>query len=233
MIITDFNVAIAEEDTHIGEWVRQHKRLDIATQMIDTFKQHIQPGTIVIDGGANIGDHTMTYSQLVKENGLVIAVECNRNIINCLKHNTIHMLKNWVIVERALWDKHDIELYFNTIQNVGASHITTCSSNEIVRTTTIDKIMEHPRIRSMDGTVSMIKLDIEGAELHALRGACDTIEKHRPCLLLEVNQSTLQRFNIETKELIKYIVDLGYKVTPTYSSCKLTDPVFDIICTYQ
>lgn len=232
MIITSFDVAIVDGDTHISEWVKKHERLDIATWMISKVQRYIRPGSLVIDGGANIGDHMMTYSHLVGKHGRVFGFECNSEAHACLEYNTKHMLENWLISDLALWSKHGKELRFVTDPNVGASHVTTNLSDHKVRTTTIDYVCAQLN-QSETGeprTVSLIKLDIEGAEMEALHGAAETIEKYRPVLLLEVNEWALNRLGHTGKELLEYVSGLGYGVQMVDDSCTLTDPQFDIIC---
>ena len=49
--------------------------------------------------------------------------------------------------------------------------------------------------------LSFIKIDIEGAEVAALRGGRQTIEQHRPVIAVEYNQGTALRANTSIEEL--------------------------------
>src|SRR5882762_7707062 len=53
----------------------------------NTFRQLIRPGDVVADIGANIGSHTLLYSQLVGPQGRVIAFEPQPKIFHMLCAN--------------------------------------------------------------------------------------------------------------------------------------------------
>jgi hypothetical protein len=55
-----------------------------------------------------------------------------------------------------------------------------------------------------------MKLDIEGFELHALRGARRTIERARPVIITEVNHCFL-RYHPDFSPLTQFMGDVGYR----------------------
>jgi FkbM family methyltransferase len=65
--------------------------------------------------------------------------------------------------------------------------------------------------------VSMVKLDIQGAEVRALAGAAETIERFRPTLLVEVDGLRLKRQGSSAAELFDSLAAKGY------SPCQLTN----------
>jgi len=60
--------------------------------------------------------------------------------------------------------------------------------------------------------VDVIKLDIEGNELAALRGAEQTLRTFRPCLVFEVNPYWLRKMGASPPELLSYLRSLSYDV---------------------
>jgi hypothetical protein len=60
------------------------------------------------------------------------------------------------------------------------------------------------------GRVSLIKADIEGAELPAFRGAKGIIERDRPTVICEINPWFLDGFGIKLSELVSFFADRGY-----------------------
>lgn len=64
-------------------------------------------------------------------------------------------------------------------------------------------------------TVDLIKLDLEGAELRALVGARDILERSSPppALIIEVIDKQLQRFGDSEEALISWLHYRGYRAT--------------------
>ncbi|HKP44990.1 MAG TPA: FkbM family methyltransferase [Pyrinomonadaceae bacterium] len=58
--------------------------------------------------------------------------------------------------------------------------------------------------------LSLIKCDIEGAELFAFRGAQKMIAKHLPSVICEINPWFLEGFNIRLEELLSFFTEQGY-----------------------
>jgi FkbM family methyltransferase len=61
------------------------------------------------------------------------------------------------------------------------------------------------------GTVALLKADVEGAELLALRGATGLLARHRPPLFLEVQQEHLVRFGASIDALEGFLGEQGYR----------------------
>ncbi len=63
--------------------------------------------------------------------------------------------------------------------------------------------------------VSIIKIDVEGAELKALKGAINCLKKDKPYILLEWNYTNLQAYNYDIESLLKFSKQIGYQVFTT------------------
>lgn len=217
-------VATVDGDTHIAEWVRQQRTLNIARGMLDPLRQYLPEGGCVVDAGANIGDHSYYYAKAVGESGKVIAFEPNPDAYECLRYN---MLKNRLdstveIHMIGLSDSHGFTTLHDE-KNVGASwmHRDPVEGGKEVIFDTLDAM----RLSSLH----FFKLDIEGWELRALHGAKKTIEKFRPVLLMEVNAGALERAGTSRDELLGLVESLGY-VWRIHGGGVRTDPQFDIFC---
>lgn len=60
------------------------------------------------------------------------------------------------------------------------------------------------------GRPALIKMDVEGAELPALRGAVELLTAHRPLLYLEVYARWTETFGYRPAELTAFLAGLGY-----------------------
>lgn len=115
----------------------------------------------------------------------VLAFECDPRCVDVCKRK---MEKNALLqskvqlVEKGLWSR-STGLKFTIDPNFGSSSVYypggEGSAETHIPTATIDECAEGKN-------VSFIKLDIEGAELEALKGAQETIRKYRPTLAISI-----------------------------------------------
>ena len=77
-----------------------------------------------------------------------------------------------------------------------------------IHVTTLDLFCEQHHIDRID----LIKVDIEGAELRALRGGVETIRRLKPVILIEFNPHTLEREGRSVRDVVVFLEDLGYAI---------------------
>jgi FkbM family methyltransferase len=58
----------------------------------------------------------------------------------------------------------------------------------------------------------VIKIDIEGSELHALFGAIDTINLYKPMIFIEVHPKFLQMYNSSIEQIASFVEKINYDV---------------------
>ncbi len=149
---------------------------------IELFRQIVQPGWLAVDGGANIGAHTLPLSALVGPTGTVIAAEPQRIIHQLLCAN---LALNGVTNVRAMHTALGAEpgritipaIDYDAEGNFGGLALGAHEKGESVAVATLDSL-ELP-------VCHFIKLDVEGMEAQVLTGAARTIERHRPVLYVE------------------------------------------------
>jgi len=77
----------------------------------------------------------------------------------------------------------------------------------LVKAHTVDDLVEaHGGL-----TVSLIKVDVQGAEVRVLRGALRTIRRFRPVLLIEIDDSALSAAGFSADVLLDELESEGYK----------------------
>lgn len=131
----------------------------------------IKPGDYVIDGGAFTGDTALFMSKMVGETGKVFSFEPTKDSFNEL---VAHKFPNTVCIPKGL---HECvgELYFSQEDLPAANRVTDDGSIKI-ELTSIDTFVKENHVEKID----FIKMDIEGSEVAALKGAKSTIEKFHP-----------------------------------------------------
>lgn len=137
---------------------------------------HLQPG-LFIDGGCYDGSDTVRF--LEKYKGRVLCFEPDTgNVEKIRKKLSSIAAGKYRIVSKALWST-DGEVAFVDGENLG-SHISSNDRSKIkIKTATID-------VETGTNQISMIKMDIEGAELEALNGARKVIERDHPILAISI-----------------------------------------------
>ncbi len=140
---------------------------------------------VFIDGGAYVGDTVQHFINEVKrqEKGKikrVVAFEPNKNNFDTLK-KFYGKRDNFTLFNKGLSDK-EARLYF--FNSGSASRIV---QNELEATDYIDVINIDAVPECHDAT--FIKMDIEGAEMDALKGAVNTIKRNRPKLVICIYHS--------------------------------------------
>jgi FkbM family methyltransferase len=160
-----------------------------------------KPGDTVFDIGSNLGGLTTVMSRAVGLRGAVCAFEASPRIVGKCQRNLILQGCNNVQVYHAA-------IYSKSHQNVSiyaGGHLNDSIYPEnskggalfTVKTLAIDDFVR------LTGLVpNLLKLDIEGAEFEAVMGMLNTIENHKPHLILETQPSDTQCLDL--------LIDRGY-----------------------
>ena len=81
-------------------------------------------------------------------------------------------------------------------------------ANEEVKLQRLDDLLSQFDIADLHA----VKLDVEGAEVAAIRGASRSIQRFKPALLIEVLEAALREQNASTDELLSMLDEMGYRV---------------------
>ncbi len=200
--MTPEGIYIVESDSHLGPWVREHRRLDIACGEIAKWAPLIPAGGVVIDAGASLGDHACTYASLVGPTGAVLAFEPHPLTFQALKLNFSRWL-NVICINKALADNFT-RIGFTAQTNVGASYCGFDRSAGEVDCVALDSYL--PTLRRCD----FIHLDCEGFETQALNGARALLAKFHPAIVLEINHGCLARYGLVEVDVLTTLRELGY-----------------------
>ena len=179
-------------------------------EVVHLMTRVLRPGDFAIDGGANIGFFTILMANLVAANGIVLAVEPGENNLHALTDNLrLNKLKNIEICNRPLWSTNeDVTLYYH--EHGGMNSLSD------YQPTHGKKILQGIPLSTWHTTPRLIKLDIEGAEEFALRGAQKHLVNHVPYIVCELNQKALKGMGSTQESLRKFMRDWGYSTFMLY-----------------
>lgn len=145
--------------------------------------RRVRRGDIVLDCGANIG--TFTREALNAGAELVVAIEPSNENVEALRRNFAAEIEQGrvIVYPKGVWHSEEV-LKFYSYDN---SALDSFVLKERWETTTLPKEVQMP-VNSIDrivaelklGRVDFIKMDVEGAERHAIRGAKQTLQRFHP-----------------------------------------------------
>lgn len=140
---------------------------------------HYQQGDVVFDVGGYVGDTALYFSKMVGEKGRVYTFEPDSKNQEAILENIEKFNgKNIILIDQGLSD-HSGKMRFS--QN-GSSGASFNDKGSYISVTTLDEFVEENSIEK----ISVIKMDVEGAEESVLRGGLKTINKLNPILLISV-----------------------------------------------
>ncbi|MBI1776504.1 MAG: FkbM family methyltransferase [Proteobacteria bacterium] len=172
---------------------------------VETLRQLLQQGDVVVDVGAYIGNTTLFYARAVGEKGAVVAFEPQRVIFQTLCANlALNSMTNVYAVHAAVGDERGqavVPLLKPELENNFAAlglEDSKWDQGDSVPVTTIDNL----ELRNC----RFISVDVEGMELAVLKGAEATIATCAPILFVANHRKD------KSAALITHLLDRGYQL---------------------
>ena len=161
-----------------------------------------------LDIGANIGNHSVFFSEFFRE---IYAFEPNPLTYEILKINSKFASKRGNITpyKMGLSNKNGKVLFRINNKNIGGSSIIKTKAYDLNLKNIIDiQVSCADNLKYLEGIkIGCIKIDIEGHELEALMGAEKIIKRNKPLIIFEQEKLA---FRNGTSEAINYLKKIGY-----------------------
>ena len=194
------------------------------------FKVAFQPGSTALDCGLNFGLHTDMFLSLGAK--AVIAFEASREVLKKVSKKYTNN-QAVTIIGKALSDEVG-SVVFHECNASGASSLR--ETRDIrkyggykyeVECTTLD----HEQSLADAQNISCMKIDLEGADMPALVGGRQLIEKHQPYIIMEY-VDMLTEYTIDGSKLTKYSIldiceEIDYVPFNLYGICVLDPEIFE------
>lgn len=141
------------------------------------FKKNIKKGDTILDIGAHIGYYTLIAANLVGRKGKVYAFEPDPKNFKLLEKNVKeNKYKNVILVNKAVTRSNGKIKLFLSKENTGDHRIY--SSDDQRENISIESIYLDDFFKNQNIKINLIKMDIQGAELEALKGGVKTLKKN-------------------------------------------------------
>jgi len=180
-------------------------------KIIETAKAYIWPGSTVLDVGANFGQMSVFFSRFVGAGGEVHSFEADPFVYELLQKTlAANNCRNVTAHPGAVYDRPNQQLFypvqdFKRAQAYGSCGIDPkATAGRTVKTLTIDGL-------NINTPVSFMKVDIQGSDLFALRGAVETIKRHRMPILFEFEQQFQAEFGTSFQDYVDFVNSISYR----------------------
>ncbi|KUG07531.1 FkbM family methyltransferase [Solirubrum puertoriconensis] len=198
---------------HLADWIPQHLYFlgDYEERGILFLEQHLRPGHVVLDVGANMGLYSLVASKMVGGTGQVYAFEplpANADLLR--EHIAINRLSNVQLEQKAVSNVAGLmPLYTPPPNNSGMASLRRYS-DELGAPVQVEVVTLDAYAESLPA-VHLIKLDIEGGEYQALLGMQRLLARHKPLLMLELQPNILGAASQTEFDIRQLLSALGYR----------------------
>jgi FkbM family methyltransferase len=177
----------------------------------DLLSKILFQGAVVADVGANIGIYSRFLSRCVGPGGLVHSFEPSGDNFARLSAATDD-LSNVRCTQAVVGERSgDCKLYISDELNV--DHRAYSAGGDSRRTVSTQMVALDDYFKPGE-RLDLIKMDVQGYELHALRGAQRVLRENRDIkLLLELWPAGLEQAGVKWEELIELLRRLNMRVT--------------------
>jgi FkbM family methyltransferase len=200
---------LADPTKSIGHSIRTTGLYDLVVS--EVLARLIDPGNTVIDAGANVGYMSLLASVAAGPSGRVISFEPHPELFATLQRNVAASagrfriapieLHNAALGDRGGTAELVIPTDFGT--NDGVGWITSAPAAGVRSITVPLETLDHAL---GEASARLLKLDVEGFELHVLRGAMRALESRR------IHHVVFEDHDVARSEVVRLLQTLGYRV---------------------
>ncbi len=207
-------------DIRSGKWTEPE---------LDLIEYAVAPGDVAVDIGANFGLWTYHLARRVGPGGCVLAFEPIPFTYRCLRMvRSVLGFRNAELHPVGCGERAERATFSAPLQDAGGIaaglvHIATRrdddgrpGSEQQIRWSATTEIAAD--VVALDEflppleRLSFVKVDVEGAELFALRGAEHLIDQHRPSVVCEINPWYLEGFGLSVDDLTSFFFAKEYRL---------------------
>lgn len=203
--------------SYVSPYHHPHRRfLDYWGQDLGELRflwKFLRPGMVFLDIGSYHGMYSLVAAKRLEKEGQIVAFEPSSREFSRLR---LHLRWNGITTvhsERCAVGSSATETTFFQITSGDATRggLHAPASDDSVEEIRVRTIRLDPYISSFPlDRVDLVKLDVEGGEMEALRGAAFILTNFRPMLICEVLDATTQVWGYEARDIIEFLSALGY-----------------------
>lgn len=217
----DYRMIDAQQGYGVGFQILSHSCFDpdeirFALALLDCRRKFYGDGVVAVDGGANIGVHTIEWSRHMHGWGEVTAFEAQETVFyalagNIALNNCLNARARHAALGASIGDLDIPKPNYLVPASFGSLELRAGANTEFIgqNISYAPKDCTRVSLVSIDSLalarLDLLKIDVEGMELDVLQGADDTLTRLKPVLIVEAIkadraqiESVLARLNYRT-----------------------------------
>jgi FkbM family methyltransferase len=180
---------------------------------INFIERFLRPGDVVLDVGANVGMFAYAAARRVGEDGRVICFEPLPWAAATIERNAERNdLGDRLVVHRLAASDELATVEFTADLDVSSHMVWTEATGLSRRSVTVDAGPLDDVLQT-DRQISLMKLDVEGAEWRALRGFERHLERaNPPVIIFEAHDHSLRKMGSSRQDVLDTFEQHGYEM---------------------
>jgi len=195
----------------------RYRSISEEPEVLAALKSLARPGGVVLDIGANVGLFSLLMARWAGKTGRVLAFEPAPESLQALRtHIQLNLLTDRIAAIGCAVSDTTGEAKFYAHSFNGENTLSAAFARRVpvarpvlVPVTTVDAFCAAHRIAP-----ALLKVDIEGFEIHALRGAKETLRRHRPAVVVELHPMNWPEIGVSRDQAEQTLSELGYRPVP-------------------
>lgn len=170
-------------------------------------------GSLVVDIGANIGYFTIIMAEAVGDRGAVLAFEPDAQNLRLMRRAVLRSgFTNVTVVPAAVGERTGSALLYVNPDHPGDHRIYPIDTHRKCQEVPLCSLDDYLERTDQMWELSVIKIDVQGAELRVLRGMEKTLRRYpSACLLLEFDPQILRQAGTDPQDLVSFVDALGFR----------------------
>lgn len=193
---------------------------------LDLLPLGLRPGETALDIGANFGLYAYHMSRAVGPSGKVYSFEPIPFTARTFRliQRALRFGENVELVNAGCGEKRGRVEFTVPVMDTGAISAGLVHmgrnddrdgkdkrANYATKSVACDVVTVDETVRATDD-VALVKCDIEGADLFAMRGAQRTLERCKPTVIIEITPWYLEGFGLSVRDVTSFFFELGYEL---------------------
>ena len=207
--------------------------LDYERILAAQYQRFLKPDSVILDIGANVGDHTAAFVSIVSPPGKVIAFEPIPSVFETLKSRFAGKEDVLALHQIALTNRDGDSSFVFATGCPPESGLRQRLFNAPATANPVEIRVEVRRLDSIAASLSRMdymKIDAEGGELDILYGGRETVQRCRPVISVEYGRAGYSVYGYQRETLYQFCDEMQYRLLDLFGNVVANEATWDRVC---